>query len=60
MLGDLGKSITELETAAKLAPNDMDVVYTLGIAYLRNRQPEAAKQLYSSLVKVSGRSRSST
>lgn len=54
MLGDVGKSITELEIAAKLAPNDLDVVYTLGIAYLRNRQPAAAKQLYNSLVKLFG------
>ena len=43
MLGDLGKSIAELETAAKLTPNDIDVAYTLGIAYLRNRQPAAAR-----------------
>ncbi len=54
MLGDVGKSITELEIAAKLAPNDLDVVYTLGIAYLRNRQPADAKQLYNSLVKLVG------
>jgi tetratricopeptide (TPR) repeat protein len=54
MLGDLAKSIIELETAAKLAPNDLDVAYTLGIAYLRNRQPAAAKELYSSLIKVLG------
>ena len=54
MLGDLGKSITELETAAKLAPNDIDVAYTLGIAFLRNLQPAAAKQLYNSLLKLFG------
>ena len=54
MLGDLAKSIIELETAAKLAPNDIDVAYTLGIAYLRNRQPATAKELYSSLIKVLG------
>ena len=54
MLGDLGKSISELETAAKLAPDDIDVVYTLGIAYLRNRQSAAAKQLYESMIKQFG------
>ena len=54
MLGDLAKSITELETAAKLAPNDIDIAYTLGIAYLRNRQPAAARQLYNSLIKLFG------
>jgi tetratricopeptide (TPR) repeat protein len=54
MLGDLGKSIAELEIAAKLTPNDIDVAYTLGIAYLRNRQPDAAKQLYESMIKDFG------
>jgi tetratricopeptide (TPR) repeat protein len=54
MLGDLGKAVAELESAAKLAPGDVDVAYTLGIAYLRNRQPAAAKQLYDSLIKTFG------
>jgi tetratricopeptide (TPR) repeat protein len=50
MLGDVGNSIGELEKAAKLAPDDIDVAYTLGIAYLRNRQFAEAKQLYNSMV----------
>lgn len=54
MLGELGKSVSELETAAKLTPNDVDVVYTLGIAYLRNRQFAEAKQLYASMIKQFG------
>lgn len=54
MLGNLDQAIAELETASKLAPNDIDVAYTLGIAYLRNRQPEKAKQLYDSLLKSFG------
>jgi tetratricopeptide (TPR) repeat protein len=54
MLGDLDQATAELETAAKLAPNDIDVAYTLGISYLRNRQPEKAKQLYSWLLKTFG------
>ena len=54
MLGDLGKSIGELEIAVKLAPDDIDVVYTLGIAYLRNRQSAAAKKLYDSMIKQFG------
>ena len=54
MLGDLEKSIAELEAAARLAPNDIDVVYTLSIAYLRNRQPGPARQLYNSLIKSFG------
>jgi tetratricopeptide (TPR) repeat protein len=54
MLGDVEKSIAELQIAANLTPNDIDVVYTLGIAYLRNRQPAAAKQLYESMIKDFG------
>jgi tetratricopeptide (TPR) repeat protein len=54
MLGDLRKSVGELETAARLAPTDIDVVYTLGIAYLRDRQPVAARQLYDSMIKQFG------
>jgi tetratricopeptide (TPR) repeat protein len=54
MLGDLPKSIAELEAANKLTPSDVDVAYTLGIAYLRNRQTAAAKQLYTSLINSLG------
>jgi tetratricopeptide (TPR) repeat protein len=54
MLGDVEKSIAELETAARLTPNDIDVAYTLGIAYLRNRQTGAAKQLYESMIRNFG------
>ena len=54
MLGDMGKSISELEIAAKLTPEDIDVAYTLGIAYLRNRQPDEAKQRYNALIRVLG------
>src|SRR5207245_3126786 len=54
MLGDLGKSIVELESAARLAPNDMDVAYTLGIAYLRNRQSAEARGHYDSMIKQFG------
>jgi tetratricopeptide (TPR) repeat protein len=54
MLGDLGKSITELEAAARLAPSDIDVAYTLAIAYLRNNQAAPAKQVFDSLLKTFG------
>jgi tetratricopeptide (TPR) repeat protein len=54
MLGDLAKSIGELEAAARLAPKDVDVTYTLGIAYLRNRQTADAKLLYNSMIKQFG------
>jgi tetratricopeptide (TPR) repeat protein len=54
MLGDLSKSVSELEEANRLAPNDIDVLYTLGIAYLRNRQNVEARRLYDSLLQQSG------
>jgi tetratricopeptide (TPR) repeat protein len=54
MLGELGKSVSELETATRLTPNDVDVIYTLGIAYLRNRQFAEAKLLYTSMIKQFG------
>ncbi|HEY6119444.1 MAG TPA: tetratricopeptide repeat protein, partial [Pyrinomonadaceae bacterium] len=54
MLGDVTKAISELESAVKLAPDDIEVTYTLGIAYLRNRQKDAAKQLYQSMVSQFG------
>src|SRR5262245_19662553 len=54
MIGDLNKSISELEVAARLSPDNIDVIYTLGIAYLRNRQPDRARQLYQSMVKTFG------
>lgn len=54
MLGDMGKAIDELEAAARLSPNDIDIAYTLGIAYLRNRQPTEAKKLYESMLQQFG------
>ena len=54
MLGDMGKSISALETAARLSPDDVDVLYTLGIAYLRNRQTDQAKLLYESMIRKFG------
>jgi tetratricopeptide (TPR) repeat protein len=54
MLGDVDKSIAELEIATKLTPSDVDVAYTLGIAYLRNRQTRSAQQLYESMIKDFG------
>jgi tetratricopeptide (TPR) repeat protein len=54
MLGNLDKSIAELEIAARMAPSDIDVAYTLAIAYLRNSQPVAAKRIFESLIKNFG------
>jgi tetratricopeptide (TPR) repeat protein len=54
MLGDLSNSSRELQSALSLDPNNVDVAYTLGIAYLRNRQVAAAKELYDRLLKQLG------
>jgi tetratricopeptide (TPR) repeat protein len=54
MLGDMAKSISALETAARLSPDNVDVLYTLGIAYLRNRQTDQAKLLYESMTRQFG------
>ncbi|HEY8187473.1 MAG TPA: tetratricopeptide repeat protein [Pyrinomonadaceae bacterium] len=54
MLSNLDKSIAELEIAARMAPSDIDVAYTLAIAYLRNSQPVAAKRIFESLIKNFG------
>jgi tetratricopeptide (TPR) repeat protein len=54
MLGDVPKAVKELQEASKLTSNDLDVAYTLGIAYLRNRQNTEAKQLFASLVQQFG------
>jgi tetratricopeptide (TPR) repeat protein len=54
MLGDVAKAVYELQEASKSNPNDLDVVYTLGIAYLRNRQNTEAKRLFESMIKQFG------
>jgi tetratricopeptide (TPR) repeat protein len=46
MLGRFKESLAELETALRLAPNDYDIAYTLGLAYLKQRQFDPAKQIY--------------
>ena len=54
MLGDVPKAVNELREAAKLTPDDLDVAYTLAVAYLRNRQNTEAKQLFASMVQQFG------
>jgi tetratricopeptide (TPR) repeat protein len=46
MLDDFVKSANELQTALSLAPNDYDVAYTLGLAHLKQRHFDIAKQIY--------------
>ena len=54
MIGDFAKSVSELETALKLAPNDYDVAYTLGLAYLKQHQFNPAKLIYARMLKQLG------
>ena len=50
MLGELRKSGEELQAALKLAPNDYDVSYTLGLVYLKQRQFDPAKLIYDRML----------
>lgn len=54
MLGDFPKSTEELQSAHKLSPNDYDVAYTLGLAYLKQRQFAQAKQIYDGMISQLG------
>ena len=54
MLGESAKAASELEIVLKLAPNDVDVAYTLGIAYLVNHRVDAAKQLFDRMLQQFG------
>jgi tetratricopeptide (TPR) repeat protein len=54
MLGDFARSTSELETAFKMAPNDNDVAYTLGLAYLKQHQFTPAKRIYDRMVQKLG------
>jgi tetratricopeptide (TPR) repeat protein len=54
MQGEFSRAAAELETAAKLAPRDHDVAYTLGLAYLKQRQLAPAKQIYDGMLKQLG------
>src|SRR4030095_10757566 len=54
MLGDFPNAIVELEAALKLAPNDYDVAYTLGLAHLKQRQFAPTKLIYDRILKQFG------
>jgi tetratricopeptide (TPR) repeat protein len=54
MVGDFSRSADELEAALKLAPNDYDVAYTLGLAYLKQHQFARAKKLYDRMLEQIG------
>lgn len=46
MLGDFDKAAVELLTALRITPNDNDITYTLGLAYLKQHQLAPAQQIY--------------
>jgi tetratricopeptide (TPR) repeat protein len=50
MLGDFPKSVAELEAASKLAPDDYDIAYTLGLAHLKQREFAPAKRIYDRML----------
>src|SRR6185295_6290806 len=50
MMGQFEKAVTELKTALALAPNNPDVTYTLGLAYLKQRQIAPAKQVFDQMI----------
>ena len=54
MLGEFGKSASELETALKLSPNDFDASYTLGLAFLKQRQLAPARRIYERMLRELG------
>src|SRR6266540_908604 len=54
MLGEFEQARAELEIARKLAPNDYDVAYILGLAYLKQHQFAPAKQIYDRMVEQLG------
>jgi tetratricopeptide (TPR) repeat protein len=50
MLGDFAAATAELREALRLAPGDYDVAYTLGIAYLKQRQLPQAKAIFTRMI----------
>ena len=54
MLGDFEKAGAVLQQALKLAPEDYDVSYTLGLAYLKERQIGAATQVFDRMIEKLG------
>jgi len=54
MLGKFEEATSELETAQKLAPDDRDVAYTLGLAYLKQHRLGPAKHIYDKLLEQLG------
>ncbi len=54
MLGNFDRAKAELQTALKLAPRDYDVEYTLGLAFLKQREIALARRVYDQMVQELG------
>ncbi len=54
MLGDFSKSATELEAAHQIAPQDYDVSYTLGLAYLKQHRIAPTQQIFERMIRQLG------
>ena len=54
MTGDFDKAAAELQAALKIAPNDHDIAYTLGLAFLKQNQFAPAQQIYKRMLEQLG------
>ena len=50
MVGEFDKAAGELQTALRITPNDNDIAYTLGLAYLKQHQLPLAQQIYGRML----------
>src|SRR5258705_2751493 len=50
MVANFASAVTELQTALEKTPNDYDIAYTLGLAFLKQREFEPAKKIYERMV----------
>lgn len=50
MLGQFDKASSHLNIALKFAPADFDIGYTLALAYLKQKQLQAAQQIFSNMI----------
>src|SRR6266480_1336811 len=54
MLGDFSKSAAELEIAHRISPQDYDISYTLGLAYLKQHQIAPTQQIFARMIRQLG------
>jgi tetratricopeptide (TPR) repeat protein len=53
-LGQLQPAIQDLEALRTLAPNDENIVFLLGFAYLKNHDAEKAKAVFAQMLQAAG------